>query len=167
MNAQNTSPEIPVYIGLGTNLGDRYANLQNAVQMLSPAVDVIAQSPVYSTPPWGFEDQPEFLNQVVFAKTSQQPEELLKFLKQIEFRIGRTPTFQYGPRVVDLDILFYADLVIDKDGLQIPHPRLHERAFVLVPLFDLNPHLRHPALNLTIQKLLLDVDTSGVTRFAP
>ena len=142
-------------------------NLQTAIQMLSPWVAVVAQSPVYQTPPWGYEDQPDFLNQVVFAKTAQQPEGLLKFLKQIEVRVGRTPTFQYGPRVVDLDILFYDDLVIELAGLQIPHPRLHERAFVLVPLNDLNPDLRHPVFAVTIQELLLKVDASGVTRFAP
>ncbi len=167
MNAQSATQKIPVYIALGTNLGDRLANLQTAIQMLSPSVEVVTQSPVYQTPPWGYADQPDFLNQVIFAKTTQQPEGLLKFLKQIEVRVGRTPTFQYGPRVVDLDILFYDDRVIELAGLQIPHPRLHERAFVLVPLNDLNPDLRHPVFAAAIRELLLNVDASGVTRFTP
>ena len=158
---------MPVYIALGTNLGNRLANLQNAVQMLSPAVDIMALSPVYQTPPWGYADQPDFLNQVVFARTSSPPEDLLKQLKGIEVQVGRTPTFRYGPRVVDLDILFYDDWVVDLPGLQIPHPRLHERAFVLVPLNDLQPALRHPVLEQTIQELLQKVDVTGVAQFVP
>ncbi len=167
MNDTKTAPVFPVYIALGTNLGDRLANLQTAIQMFSPGVEVVAQSPVYQTPPWGYEKQPDFLNQVVFAETSLSPNDLLKFLKQIEVRIGRTPTFQFGPRVVDLDILFFDDWVVEFSGLQIPHPRLHERAFVLVPLNDLNPNLRHPVLGGSIQELLLNFDISGVKRFSP
>lgn len=165
MNTQNKNSIFPVYIALGTNLGDRTANLQAAILMLPPLVEIINQSPVYQTSPWGYEHQPDFLNQVILTKTTLSPIELLKYLKQIEIEVGRTPTFQYGPRVVDLDILFYDDWVIESTGLQIPHPRLHERAFVLVPFKDLDPGFRHPVLELTIQDMSRNVDSSDVVRF--
>ncbi len=166
MNSKNTTEKFSVYISLRTNLGERLGNLELANQMLAPLVQVIDKSPIYQTPPWGFVDQPDFLNQVILGETIQQPADLLIFLKYIEIEVGRKPTFKYGPRVVDLDILFYDDSIINSDGLQIPHPRLHERAFVLVPLFDLNPDLRHPVFNKTVQELLQNVDTSGITKFS-
>jgi len=167
VNTQIPDPVFPCYIALGTNLGDRSKNLENAIQLLSSFVEVVAQSPIYQTIPWGFADQPDFLNQVIFVKTAKRPDELLQLLKQIEVEIGRTPTFQNGPRIVDLDILFYDDWVVENPGLQIPHPRLHERAFVLVPLSDLNPSLWHPVLAVTVQEMLHKVDSTGVTRFTP
>ena len=129
-------------------------------------VEVISQSPIYQTPPWGYEDQPDFLNQVVFGQTVLPPEDLLVYLKQIETKVGRKPTFRYGPRLVDLDIIFYGNLIMDKDELQIPHPRMHERAFVLVPLNDLNPSLAHPVLKISVQELLQNVESSGIQRYA-
>lgn len=147
-------------------MGDRLANLQIAVQMLSTKVKVVAQSPIYSTPPWGYEDQPDFLNQVVLIKTSQRPEDLLKFIKEIEVQVGRTPSFRFGPRVVDLDILFYGDQIVKLPGLEIPHPRLHHRAFVLVPLNDLNPELRHPILGANVQELVRAVDSTVVRQIS-
>jgi 2-amino-4-hydroxy-6-hydroxymethyldihydropteridine diphosphokinase len=151
-----------VYLALGTNLGDRPANLQVALEALPPQVDVLASSPVYRTPPWGITDQPAFLNQAARAGTTLDPGALLKHLKDIEHKLGRIPGIRYGPRVIDLDILFYDDLVLDQPGLTIPHPRLHERAFVLVPLADLAPDLRHPILGTTIIELAAAVDHSGV-----
>jgi 2-amino-4-hydroxy-6-hydroxymethyldihydropteridine diphosphokinase len=165
-NIRNEPEEHLVFIALGTNLGDRLANLQTAIRLLPPNVKLVAQSPVYQTTPWGYEDQPDFLNQVIQAETSLPPEELLADLKEIEIRVGRKPSFRYGPRVVDMDILFYDKLVLDQSGLQIPHPRLHERAFVLVPLHDLAPELKHPVLNATVGELLSGVDVSEVTPFA-
>jgi 2-amino-4-hydroxy-6-hydroxymethyldihydropteridine diphosphokinase len=160
----STPPNIPVYIALGSNLGDRAANLREAIRRLPPLVTVLAQSPVYRTKPWGYTDQPDFLNQVIFAETACTPEALLAHLKEIEITVGRTPTFRYGPRVVDLDILFFGDLTVSLPDLEIPHPRLHERAFVLVPLNDLNPGLRHPVTNQTVGEMLAQVDASGVVR---
>ena len=154
-----------VFLALGTNLGDRFANLQAALEALAPQVQVAAESPVYETPPWGYEDQPAFLNMVVKAETSLAPEALLGFLKQLEAQLGRKPTFRNGPRQIDLDILFYDDLVLDESSLSLPHPRLHERAFVLVPLADLAPDLRHPVLGRTIRELLKGLDRTGIQRY--
>ena len=162
----SNTPLTPVYIALGSNLGDRAANLRESVRRLPPLVTVLAQSPVYRTKPWGYTDQPDFLNQVIFAETACTPEELLAHLKEIEIRVGRTPTFRYGPRVVDLDILFYGDAVLTLPDLEIPHPRIAERAFVLIPLNDLNPGLRHPVTRRTVREMLAQVDASGVVRFS-
>ena len=153
------------YLALGTNLGDRPGNLQAAIAALSPAVKVLACSPIYETEPWGLTDQLAFLNMIVRAETGLSPLELLKTLKQLELELGRLPAVRWGPRRIDLDILFYDDLLLDTPDLKIPHPRLPERAFVLVPLADLAPELVHPALHRTIRELLTDVDTKGVTLY--
>ena len=155
-----------IYLALGTNLGDRRANLRNAIAALPPAVQVTAESPVYQTAPWGYADQPDFLNQVVQAATDFSPARLLTHLKNIETNLGRTPTFRYGPRVVDLDILFYDNLILNSPDLTIPHPRISARAFVLVPLADLAPRLRHPVSGEIISNLLASADISGVKPFS-
>lgn len=152
-----------VYLSLGTNLGDRLANLQAAIAALRPAVLPDDCSPVYETPPWGFEDQPAFLNQVIRGHTDLQPRELLQHLKEIESSMGRQPAIRYGPRIIDIDILFYDRLVLETGNLTIPHPHLGERAFVLVPLADLAPSLCHPVLDKTIRELRAEIDATGVT----
>lgn len=154
-----------IYLALGTNLGDRAANLRAALEALPPDVQVLAASPVYETPPWGVVDQPAFLNQVARAETDLAPLDLLAYLKRLEAALGRTPSARYGPRQIDLDILFYADRVIDLPGLNVPHPRLAERAFVLVPLADLAPDLVHPQTGLSVRQMLERVDRSGIQRF--
>lgn len=151
-----------IYLGLGTNLGDRQANLQDAVAGLIPKVGVLRVSSVYETEPWGYRDQPACLNQVLEGETDLQPLDLLLFLKNLELTLGRQATFLYGPRLIDLDILFYDQAVINQPELVIPHPRLAERAFMLVPLTELAPELRHPVLGLTISMLKNRIDTSGV-----
>ncbi len=156
---------ITVYIALGTNLGDREMNLRAAREALAPQVRLVAESPVYETAPWGFTDQPHFLNQVIQAEATLTPTQLLAYLKAIESRLGRKPTFRYGPRQVDLDILFYGDEIIQSEHLTIPHPRLHERAFVLVPLADLAADLLHPGRHQTVRELLAKVDKAGVKRY--
>ncbi len=143
-----------ILLSLGSNLGDRPANLRSAIAALAPAVRVTRESPVYETAPWGFEDQPSFLNMVVEGETDLPPLELLKFLKTLETELGRTPTFRYGPRLIDLDILFYDDLILETPELTIPHPKLHERAFVLVPLADVAPEFVHPFIQQNIAYLL-------------
>ena len=154
-----------VYLALGTNLGDRVEHLRAALQALLPLVEIQAASPVYETPPWGYTDQPAFLNMVVQAATERLPADLLRELKRVEVELGRQPNFRYGPRLIDLDILFYGGQVIDQDALVIPHPRLHERAFVLVPLADLAPNLLHPLLGKTVRELLASVERGEIYPF--
>lgn len=154
-----------VYLALGSNLGNRLANLKNAISNLTPQLDVKKKSPVYETPPWGYADQPAFLNQAVMAETYLAPDDLLAHLKRLETALGRTPTFANGPRVIDIDILFYDDAIIDSPPLQIPHPRLHQRGFVLVPLNDIAPELIHPSLGKSISEMLLDVDRLNIVEY--
>lgn len=154
-----------VYLALGSNLGNRLANLKNAISNLPPQMDVKKKSPVYETPPWGHVDQPAFLNQVIMAETYMEPENLLSHLKRLETVLGREPTFENGPRVIDIDILFYDDLVLDSPPLVIPHPRLHARGFVLVPLNDIAPDLVHPVLGKSISELLLDVNRLNIVEY--
>ena len=154
----------PIYLALGTNLGDREANLQKAIDSLAPKVRVIAKSSVYATSPWGFTDQPEFLNQVIEADTTLQPLPLLHLLKAIEVEMGREETFRNGPRLIDLDILFYGSEVVEGEIITIPHPRLQDRAFVLVPLNEIASDFIHPVLNESVRDLLAKVDTEGVRK---
>lgn len=153
------------YLALGSNLGDRPANLRAAIAALPPALTVLAESPVYETPPWGVTDQPPFLNMTLRGETDLEPAALLAHLKRLETQLGRTPSIRYGPRQIDMDILFYGDLILNTPGLAIPHPRLHERAFVLVPLADLAPDLVHPLLGKTVAEMLAGCDRSGIKRF--
>ena len=155
-------PHTPVYLALGTNLGDRQANLETAKEMMPPEVVVMRESPIYVTPPWGYENQPDFLNQVIEVHTDLPPKTLLHFLKNIENEMGREKRFRNGPRLIDLDIIFYGQRVVDEEDLQIPHPRLEGRAFVLVPLNDLAPDFVHPTLDKTINEMVAETDTSGV-----
>jgi 2-amino-4-hydroxy-6-hydroxymethyldihydropteridine diphosphokinase len=154
-----------VYLALGTNLGDRSGNLKQAIAALTPQLDVKAKSQVYETPPWGFEEQPRFLNQVVKANTYLDPEPLLKHLKRLEVALGRQESFPNGPRLIDMDLLFYDDLVLNKPSLVIPHPRLHERGFVLLPLMDIAPNLVHPVQQKTVQELMALVNVEGIEKF--
>jgi len=152
----------PIYLALGTNLGDREANLQAAKDWFSPDISIVHESPIYITPPWGYADQPEFLNQVVEVETALEPLPLLRFLKEIEAEMGREATFRNGPRLIDLDILFYGQRIIEAEDLRIPHPSLPERAFVLVPLNDIAPNFIHPVLQESVHTLLSNVDVQGV-----
>lgn len=151
-----------IYLGLGSNLGDRRAYLNAALSAMAPGVRVLRRSPIYQTAPWGYADQDAFLNMAVKAETELGPKQLLILLKGIEVKLGRQPRFKNGPREIDIDILLYDDLVFDDSGLQIPHPRLHERAFILSPLADLTPDLEIPNTGKTVATLLAGLDRSGV-----
>ena len=155
-----------IYLSIGTNLDDRLANLRSALDGLPPEVIVQSESPIYETPAWGFEDQPAFLNMAVKGGTGLKPKPLLKHLKQLETRLGRVPSFHWGPRLIDIDLLFYDDLIVDTPQLVIPHPRLHERAFVMVPLADISPDLVHPLLGKTIRQLFEGLDKNGIVPFS-
>ena len=154
-----------VYLALGSNMGNRLSNLKAAVVNLTPQMTVKQKSSVYETPPWGFTEQDAFLNQVVKVTTYLEPEPLLRHLKRMETALGRVPNFQNGPRVIDIDILFFDKMIINTPPLVVPHPRLHERVFVLVPLAEIEPDFVHPILQRPINKILEDVDRSEIKLF--
>jgi 2-amino-4-hydroxy-6-hydroxymethyldihydropteridine diphosphokinase len=155
-----------VYLALGSNLGNRLSNLKEAIAALPPQMEVKAKSAVYETPPWGYEDQPKFLNQVIKAITYLDPEPLLKHLKRLEVTLGRKETFQNGPRLIDMDILFYDDLILNTRLLVIPHPRLQERGFVLLPLMDIDPDLVHPVSKKSVREMMTGCYVEGIEKFA-
>ena len=152
----------PIYLGLGTNLGDRAANLQAALAGLAKKLVITAVSPIYQTPPWGVTNQPDFLNLCLAAETDLPPVELLSFVKNLENELGREPAERWGPRLIDIDILFYANEVIETENMTIPHARLEGRAFVLRPLADIAPDFVHPVLGKTIAELAAAVDGEGI-----
>jgi len=147
-----------VYIGLGSNLGDRIANLRAAVQRLSAIIKIEKASQLYVAAPLGYVRDDAFVNAVVCGKTSLKPLDLLELMQGIESSMGRRPGVQYGPRPIDLDILFYDAIQIETRKLTIPHPRIAQRAFVLRPLVEIAPNLMHPVLYYTVSQLLQDAE---------
>jgi 2-amino-4-hydroxy-6-hydroxymethyldihydropteridine diphosphokinase len=156
-----------IYLGLGTNLGDRTANLQAAINGLAEKLEITAVSPIYQTPPWGVTDQPDFLNLCLAAQTDLPPIELLTFVKNLETELGRQPGQRWGPRLIDIDILFYADQIVETESITIPHPRLAERAFVLRPLAEIAPDFVHPIFGETVVSLADRVEDEGIRPFTP
>lgn len=145
-----------VFLGLGTNLGDRESNIIEAVKYIEEHIGkVLNSSSVYETAPWGFEAENDFFNMVVYVETRHSPAELLKEITRIESIMGRERNQdRYSSRVIDIDILLYDDLIIEEKGLKIPHRLIHERKFVLVPLNELAPDLIHPVYGKSISVLL-------------
>ena len=181
---------VTAYLGLGSNLGQRRKNLEEAARILfrpvnestrksatgqdssqnqeAPIIELRRSSSVYETVPWGYADQPDFLNCVLEIRTTLSPLQLLQLAKDVERELGREWSPRYGPRVIDLDILFWGSAIINEADLQIPHPRLHQRAFVLMPLAELAPRLVHPELCLTVSQLNDGIDgKSGVKLCGP
>jgi 2-amino-4-hydroxy-6-hydroxymethyldihydropteridine diphosphokinase len=143
------------YIGIGSNLGTRQENCSRAVELVveKRGIKVQKKSSLYETEPWGVKDQPRFINMVVQIETTLKPNDLLRLLKDIEREIGRQDSFRWGPRMIDLDILLFNALVLNEENLQIPHPCLHEREFVLRPLNEIAPDIIHPVFHMSIDKL--------------
>lgn len=144
-----------VFIAIGSNLLDREKNIEEAISNLKKeGIDIVAISSIIETEPYGFTDQPKFLNCVVKAKTTKTPKELLKTLLLIEAKLGRVRKEKWGPRTIDLDILFYDDIIIDEEDLKIPHYDIQNRLFVLKPLSEIAGDFIHPAFKVSINELL-------------
>jgi 2-amino-4-hydroxy-6-hydroxymethyldihydropteridine diphosphokinase len=163
------------FISIGSNLGERFENIREALEGISvdPAVETIRKSSLYETRPWGRADQPLFINAVVEVETSLKPVDLLGFLKRLEAEMGRPPSppsigkDRWGPRVIDMDIVFYGDMVVREEGLTIPHPHAHERDFVMVPLEEIAPGFVHPVLGKKISELSRPFKEAGGCKRLP
>ena len=151
-----------LYLLLGANLGDRVATLRRAVDLIGARVGAVVQaSGLYETAPWGVTDQPAFLNQVLGVETGLTPEAVLTQTQAIEEELGRVRHEKWGARVIDLDILYYGDLIIQSETLAVPHPFLHERRFTLVPLAEIAPDFVHPVLQKATSELLATCTDTG------
>ncbi len=148
-----------VLIGIGANLGDPVGSIREAVEKLreNPRITLLRCSSLYRTEPVGKAEQDWFVNGVIQCGTSLEPEQLLLELQATEHKFGRVRRERWGPRTLDLDILAFGELILEREGLTIPHPRLHERRFVLIPLHEILPHWRHPRLRRTCHELLQDL----------
>ena len=155
------------YIGIGSNQGDAFSNCTVAIDRIcaSQKIRLLKQSSYYRTEPWGYKDQDDFINLVIKIQTSYTLPELLDFLQSLERELGRVRTKPWGPRNIDLDILFYNNDILTSPRLTIPHPGIGNRGFVLTPLEEIDPHLVHPVYRKTVTQLLDSLDDrSGVTK---
>jgi 2-amino-4-hydroxy-6-hydroxymethyldihydropteridine diphosphokinase len=149
-----------VYLALGSNVGDSRGNIAQAIKSLGTSVKQIKQAPIYISRAVGYTDQPDFLNTAISGQTVLSPPDLLKFTAEVEQRVGRTASFQWGPREIDIDIIFYGDTVLETKDLAIPHREFRKRDFVLQPLNDLNPQMTDPASGQTVRQLLAAINPS-------
>ena len=155
-----------ILIGLGTNQGDRWSNLTRAIEALERQVRVELASPVYETQPWGPVPQPDFLNLGLSAWTTLAPEMLLTICQRIESDLGRQPSARWGPRLIDLDLLFMGRRILNTPGLTLPHPHVRERAFVLLPLAEIAPDFIDPVTGRRVAELARRVDATTVRRWS-
>ena len=164
---KNQLKKAKVVLLLGSNLGDRFQNISNAVNAIKEFIGTIQKkSSLYETAAWGITDQPHFLNQVVVVHTILSAQQVIKKILFIEKQLGRERLVKMGPRIIDIDILFYDDKIIEEENLIIPHPRLQERKFVLEPLNELIPNYIHPILKKSVKVLLQEcTDTLNVKKF--
>ncbi len=152
------------YLGLGSNLGDRASYINQAKQALTGLGQLVAESSLYETAPQGWVNQPAFLNCAVALATDLSPRDLLAAALTIENQLGRVRTMLLGPRIIDIDILLYDDLVVSEKNLTIPHPSLHKRAFALIPLLEIDPDISHPVLQRKMSELLRSLPDQSVTK---
>ena len=156
------------YLALGSNLGDREENLKHAILTLArPTMEIVRTSSIFETAPMLLEDQPWFLNQVVEAKTSLFPRQLLHCAQEVERQLGRKPAIANGPRIIDVDLLLYGRAIMASAELTLPHPRMAERRFVLEPLAELAPRLKHPVLKRSMADLLAATLFQNVKLYRP
>ena len=152
-----------IYLLTGSNIGDSEANLLSASKSIHQQIGrTIAVSHVYQTEPWGNKDQQVFLNQVLKIETQLDPKQLLKTILEIENQMGRNRKIKWEPRIIDIDILFYDDQIINEEDLQVPHPLLHERRFTLIPLNEIASDFIHPKLHKSIKQLLEICEDNGI-----
>ncbi len=160
---------VTAYLGFGANLGEREASINKAVVELvrTGACKITRVSSMYETEPVGIREQPDFLNAVAEIETGLEPPELLRTIRSVERKIGREKSFKWGPRIIDIDILLYGDQCVTEESLEVPHPEMHRRAFVLTPLAEIAPTVRHPKLGLTARQMSADIGSAGVRKYTP
>lgn len=146
-----------VFLALGSNVGEKENNIKNAITSLGSILKNIQVAPFYISKAVGYTDQDDFVNTALVGYTDLKPQELLKQIKELEQQLGRKKRFRWGPREIDIDIIFYDNLILQAEMLEIPHPRMHERDFVLQPVIDLEPNYLHPLLHKTVQQLLVEI----------
>ena len=161
--------QVITVLSLGSNVGDRLNYLELSKKAIYNLIGLIQfSSNIYETEPWGVDNQDSYLNQVVSVQTNLSPFKLLNNIHQIEKDLGRIRQIHYGPRTIDIDILYYGERIIDNEFLKIPHPHIQKRRFILVPLSEILPQMHHPLLKKTNRKLLDDVKDDGkVTKWQP
>ena len=156
-----------VYLSIGSNIGDKKKNLNDAAAILNrhDKIDVVDVSPFYKTEPQNFTDQDWFVNAALKIKTVLNPEDLIMVIKTLEKDLDRDgKPFRFGPRIIDIDIVYYDDLILKTRHLEIPHPRMHERCFVLIPICDIGAHAIHPVLNLRPDELLKKIKKQEIQK---
>lgn len=145
--------ENSIFLSLGSNLGNRAKNLQTAIDEISKFADIKSKSSIYETSPMGYKDQGYFLNQVIEVLSALTPLEMIFRIEEIEHKMGRVREIENGPRPIDIDILFYGETILNNPNLQIPHPGIEKRKFVLIPLEEISPEFKHPISKKTIKQL--------------